>query len=470
MTTATVPTGWTSVLDVVRTEIKPQQFETWFVNLRCVEFGANLVQIGTPNEFYREWMDSHYRTVVSSACQRILGDSVAVEFIVTEASLEPTHHTPAESTPVETSTSSIPTLLRPQSQMETPAPPTQARHSLGDIPLNPNYLFSGFVVGPSNRLAHAASLAVTENPALSYNPLFLHGGVGLGKTHLLQAVCHQSLAQRPSFKVRYVSCEKFVNEYIDALKRGEPDTFRQLYRRVDMLLIDDIHFLSSKEALQEEFFHTFNALYNAQCQIILSSDSPPHEIPALQERLVSRFKWGLVAELEPPLYETKVVIIRRKAQARGRELPDAVVDLLANSLNSNIRELEGAVLKVIALASLQNHPVDLALCKSALRELVGPPSQIKISDIMSHVATHFHVKTADLQGKRRSKSIVKPRQLCMYLARTLTQMSLEEVGGHFGGRDHTTVLYAENKMRELIARDNNTRLLVDRLTRELQRG
>ncbi len=307
---------------------------------------------------------------------------------------------------------------------------------------------------------------MTENPATAYNPLFVHGGVGLGKSHLLQAVCHQLLTKNRGLRYVYLSCEAFVNEYIAALQRGEVDAFRQQYRHVDMLLIDDIHFLASKKALQEEFFHTFNALYNAQRQIILSSDSPPQEIPELEERLVSRFKWGLVAEVEPPHYETKVAIIRRKAQARCKELPDD----LATSLDSNIRELEGAVLKIIVLASLNNRPIDVALCKNALKELTGRSGHINITDIMTTVANHYHIKVADLQGKKRSKSITLPRQICMYLARQLTPMSLEEIGGHFGGRDHTTVLYAEDKIKKLRESDPELRQQLERLTRELQRN
>jgi chromosomal replication initiator protein len=346
------------------------------------------------------------------------------------------------------------------------APP----RTFGDIRLNPLYLFDQFVVGPSNRLAHAAALAVTENPALSYNPLFLHGGIGLGKTHLLQAACHSMLAKNPLLTVVYFSCEAFVNQYIASLQKGDPEAFRQRYRHVDVLLLDDIHFLASKKVMQEEFFHTFNTLYNAQKQIILSSDSPPQDIPDLEERLVSRFKWGLVAEIEPPHYETKVAIIKAKARARGKDLPDEVVDYLAKTLDTNIRELEGAVLKVIVLSGLHNQKIDLPLCHAAVRELTSRPGQVNLSDIMTSVATHFHLKVNDLLSKKRSKSIALPRQICMYLGRMLTHLSLEEIGGQFGGRDHTTVLYAEGKIRDLKEQDVEMRSLLERLSRELQRA
>jgi len=270
--------------------------------------------------------------------------------------------------------------------------------------------------------------------------------------------------------VVYLSCETFVNQYIAALQKGDPESFRQRYRHVDMLLIDDIHFLASKVAMQEEFFHTFNTLYNSQKQIILSSDSPPQDIPSLEARLVSRFKWGLVAELEPPHYETKVAIIKAKAKARGRDLPDDVVDYLANSLDSNIRELEGAVLKIIVLAGLQNQRIDIPLCRAAVKELTSRPGQVNLSDIMTSVATHFHLKVNDLLSKKRSKSVALPRQICMYLGRMLTPLSLEEIGGQIGGRDHTTVLYAEGKIRDLRDQSAEMRALLDRLTRELQRA
>ncbi|GIW71519.1 MAG: chromosomal replication initiator protein DnaA [Planctomycetota bacterium] len=470
---------WASVLQYVRAQIKPQQFDTWFPQLRCLEFDpAGHVRLATPNTFYKHWMERHYRELLTNAFEEVLGQSVAVEFVIEPPAAGNGCSASAPQTAAAPSPPAVQTPSSPASQPasnaefgpDTAPAPASSIAGTGDIPLNPHYTFDNFVVGPSNRLAHAAALAVTENPATQYNPLFLHGGVGLGKTHLLQAICHQLIAKNRSVRYVYLSCEAFVNEYIASLQRGEVDGFRQRYRHVDMLLIDDVHFLASKKALQEEFFHTFNALYNAQRQIILSSDSPPNEIQDLEERLVSRFRWGLVAEVEPPHYETKVAIIRRKAQARGKELPDDVVDFLATNLDSNIRELEGAVLKIIVLAGLQNRPIDLALCRSALKELTSRSGHVNISQIMNVVANHFHLKIADLQSRKRSKSLVLPRHICMYLARTLTPMSLEEVGGHFGGRDHTTVLHAESKIRELREQDPELRAQLDRLARELQRG
>ena len=334
--------------------------------------------------------------------------------------------------------------------------------------LNELYTFENFIVGSSNRLAHAASVAVAESPGLAYNPLFLHGSVGLGKTHLLQAICHALLRKPLRRSVLYLSCEAFTNDFVSALERGDLDRFRYRYRHVDVLVIDDIHFLAKTEKTQEEFFHTFNTLYNAKKQIILSSDAPPKEIPSLEERLVSRFKWGLVATIDPPALETRVAIVRTKARLRGHEFPADVVQFVAEHLTSNIRELEGAVVKLIAYGHLMGHPVDLPLAQEVLRDLVHAPARrVSIDSIVERVTLAFRVKLSDMQGKRRSKSISLPRQVCMSLARSLTDHSLEEIGGYFGGRDHTTVIAALERVKLLRGRDPSLAALIDRLGREL---
>ncbi|MFC1706469.1 chromosomal replication initiator protein DnaA [Planctomycetota bacterium] len=467
---------WALVLDYVRAHVKPQQFETWFQSLRLERLGSDGVVIVTPNTFYKRWMDNHYRDLLERACSEVLEGDANVVFTVGVSAGEPEQGVERsfDETGQEGDRSAG---VLPHASADLPSATTPRLLPLsnetsipGTLQLNPQYTFPQFVVGPSNRLAHAACLAVVENPAQVYNPLFLHGDVGLGKTHLLQAVSFGSLDKNPAIRIVYLSCEAFVNEYISALQGGELELFRNRYRNVDLLLIDDIHFLASKKALQEEFFHTFNALHTAQKQIILSSDASPHEIPDLEARLVSRFKWGLVAEVEPPQYETKAAIIRRKAKIRGKKLADEVVDYLATTLDSNIRELEGAVLKIIVMAGLQNQDIDVQLCKVGLKELTPRPGQVSITEIMSHVANHFHLKISDLQGKKRSKSIVLPRQICMYLGRSLTPCSLEELGGHFGGRDHTTVLYSEGRIRELMKRDPEMRTLLERFARELKRA
>lgn len=309
--------------------------------------------------------------------------------------------------------------------------------------INPDYAFENFVVGPENRLAHAAAVAVGDNPAKSYNPLFIHGGVGLGKTHLLQAVCLRILETRPTAALYYISCESFMTQFMEAVQSGEMTNFRHCFRDVDVLVVDDIHFLAKRDRTQEEFFHTFNTLYQASKQIVLSSDAPPGEIPDLEQRLVSRFKWGLVAKVEPPCYDTRVEILKSKARIRGLDLPDDVACYIAERINANIRELEGAITTLQIRASLDGRPIDLALAKFAMGENApAHQSVISIHTIIDAVTDFYHVKVTDLQSKRRQRSVAQPRQVCMYLARRLTRLSLEEIGGYFGGRDHTTVMHA----------------------------
>jgi chromosomal replication initiator protein len=331
-----------------------------------------------------------------------------------------------------------------------------------DVNLNPKYTFDNFVVGPCNRFAHAAAVGVGEAPGKAYNPFFLHGNVGLGKTHLLQSLCFALLERNPRTRILYLSCETFVNHFINALENGDLAKFRNKYRNVDLLVVDDIHLLANKDRTQEEFFHTFNTLYQSGKQIVLSSDSPPKDIPTLQERLVSRFKWGLVTEIEPPCYETRMAILKRKSRERGREIPDEVARLLAERVESNIRELEGAVVKLIGYSSLAGAPISVDLAREALRDLFekrkGQPS---MEEILAIVTEHFGVKLSELQSKRRTNAIALPRQIAMYLARQITRHSLEEIGGFFGGRDHSTVIYAVDKVAALIQEDEASRQLVD---------
>ena len=313
--------------------------------------------------------------------------------------------------------------------------------------LKPDYTFEQFVVGPCNRFAHAACRGVADRPAQNFNPLFLHGSVGLGKTHLMQAVCHHLLDKTPDLKIVFLSCEEFINHFISALQQGDVEKFRNRYRKADVLIIDDIQMLANKDRTQEEFFHTFNTLHNAHKQIVLSSDAPPEDIPDLQERLVSRFKWGLVAEIEPPCFETRVAILHSKAARLGLKLPDNVSKFIAENVESNVRELEGSLTRIQAMASLTNRPIDLGLA----HEIMGPDLRarnrpIHMDHILSVITSHYGVKLAELQSKRRTQSVVFPRQVAMFLARSLTSLSLEEVGGYFGGKDHSTVLYSVEKI------------------------
>jgi chromosomal replication initiator protein len=324
------------------------------------------------------------------------------------------------------------------------------------LPLNPDYIFDNFVTGPCNRLSHAAAIAVADQPGQAYNPLFVHGGVGLGKTHLLQAVSQKVLERNADARILYLSCDSFINQFILAVENGEMHQFRHRYRLVDLLVIDDIHFLAGHERTQEEFFHTFNTLYQQHKQIILSADCSPSEIPELEERLISRFNWGLVARIEKPCYETRLAILQKKARMRALTLPEDVLCYVASHVETNTRELEGAVTKIQGMAMLQHGKIDLDLAKAALGEAATPEQRlITIQQISELVTKYYNVRMSDLQSKRRHKSIAFPRQVCMFLARKHTRYSLEEIGGYFGGRDHTTVLHAVRTVNDDIKADRS---------------
>ena len=331
------------------------------------------------------------------------------------------------------------------------------------------YSFDTFVTGPCNRLAHAACMAVSESPGRTYNPLFLHGSVGLGKTHLLHATCRRVAEGTPNVNISILSCETFVNQFIEAVEHGELHDFRYRYRYADVLAVDDIQFLADHEQIQEEFFHTFNTIYQSQRQIILSCDRGPGQIPGLEERLVSRFQWGLVAQVGRPCYETRVAIVRKKARLRDIAMPEDVVCLIAGAIESNTRELEGAIAKVAMLAQVSDHPIDISLAEEALgTEPDAQRRQITIEDILNVVTGRFGVRLADLQSRKRSRSIAFPRQICMYLARALTRHSLEEIGGYFGGRDHTTVMHANKTIENLRTSDPQLQAILEHLIQELQ--
>lgn len=327
----------------------------------------------------------------------------------------------------------------------------------GAMPLSPDYAFENFITGPGNSLAHAAAVAVSDNPGSAYNPLFLHGGVGLGKTHLLQAICQRLLDSRPDLKILYLSCDAFINQFMNAVQSGDMNNFRYRYRHADVLVIDDIHFLKGRERTQEELFHTFNTLYQQKKQIILSADAPPNEVPELEDRLVSRFNWGLVAPIEKPCFDTRVAILRTKAKLRGLELSDEIIQYVAGRIDTNTRELEGAITKIQGLALISNQgqggdEIDLALARRALGDNGQPddPKRITIEAIIDAVVRYYGVKVSDLHSKKRNRSVAFPRQICMYLSRRHTRYSLEEVGGYFGGRDHTTVLHGVRTVKNLV--------------------
>jgi chromosomal replication initiator protein len=414
----------------------------WFTQLEPLALEHGLLEIEVPGHGEQQYCRKYATRLFTEAAQAATGRLVGVCFL-----------TNAEAAPAE-------------------APPEAAvgdgRAAVAAL-LTQGYSFDTFVTGPCNRLAQAACMAVSESPGRTYNPLFLHGSVGLGKTHLLHATCRRITERATNVNISILSCETFVNQFIEAVEQGQLHDFRYRYRYADVLAVDDIQFLADHEQIQEEFFHTFNTIYQSQRQIILSCDRGPGEIPDLEERLVSRFHWGLVAQVSRPCYETRVAIVRKKARLRGIAMPEDVVSLIAASIDSNTRELEGAISKVAMLAQVAECPINVALAEEALgAEPDGPRREITIEDILNVVTSRFSVRLADLQSKKRSRSIAFPRQICMYLARTLTRHSLEEIGGYFGGRDHTTVMHANKTIENQRASDPQLQSTLERLTQEIQ--
>ena len=434
----------------------------WFEQLELLSLDGGLMQIGVPNPVQENYLRKRCTEQFNDAAQAATGALVAVVFV------DPSH----ASRPSVYDTAGNNGRDAPEGAMTLDPPPTRTGIPLDsdngfgdDVLLSPDSTFEHFVTGPGNRLAYAASVAVARQPGLAYNPLFIHGGVGLGKTHLLQAVCQQILEANRDARICYLSCDSFVNRFLEAVKNGQMHNFRHRYRHVDLLLIDDIHFLANRERTQEEVFHTFNTLYQANKQIILSSDSSPNEIPQLEERLVSRFNWGLVARIDKPCYETRLAILRKKSQLRQFSMPDDVACYIASKIEANTRELEGAITKLQSLAMLRQVPVTLELAQEALGDEPAAPvmPQLSIQNIIDAVTSFYNVKLADLQSKRRHRSIVGPRQVCMYLARKRTRYSLEEIGGYFGGRDHTTVLHAINTIEQRIGGSAEFGAQIDRI-------
>ena len=428
---------WSALVAELRKRLRDGQYQHWFSQLVPLAVTPERVTLQVPNHFYKEWIETRYAEALHEAAGTATGAAPALELRIA-------------------------------------APAAMASDEEGhDLPgpaLNAEYTFDHFVVGPSNRLAHAASLAVAEAPGVAYNPLFMHGSVGLGKTHLLQAICHALRGTYPSLRILFLSSEQFVNEFVSALQHAALEQFRARHRSVDILILDDVQFFTRGEQTQEEFFHTFNTLYDSQKQIVVSSDRPPSEMEGLQERLISRFKWGLVARIDAPTLETRSAIIRTKSQMRGTPLPDDVVEYIAQHIATNIRELEGAVIKVVGYAGLTNRPLDLEVAAEALRDSIQTRPPIRIEDIQRAITRRFGVRLSDLQSKRRTRSIAYPRQVCMYLARELTGHSLEEIGGYFGGRDHTTVLYAADKIRQERADNADVERLLQEVEGELRNG
>jgi chromosomal replication initiator protein len=431
---------WQAALSNIQRQLVHHSFATWFRPLTLGTATGNRLQILLPNRFFKEWFEEHYLELLRSALEDLLFTRVEIELVV-----------PNEDAP-------------PPPPPQQPPPKRTARRSTSSSSLNAKYTFDSFVAGAGSQLAHAASLAVAEQISKAYNPFFVYGGVGLGKTHLLHAIGHHVLERENLVRVSYVSSEKFTNDLINAIRFDATTEFRNRYRSVDVLLIDDIQFIAGKERTQEEFFHTFNDLYNASKQIVLTSDSIPKEIPGLEERLRSRFEWGLIADIQPPDLETKAAILRKKAQAEGVQIPDEVSLFIATNVKSNVRELEGYLVRIVAYASLTNQAITLDLAREVLKELVNGDRTITIPRILEVVGDFYRIKEKELLSKSRHKSIVLPRQIAMFLCRTHTNASLPDIGTEFGGKDHSTVIHACTKIRELIARDEKFRKQLHDLT------
>lgn len=462
---------WTKLRSAIRGRIQPEQFETWFRRADLESVGEERLCIAVQNGFSRDWLNSYYRDVIEESAQQVLARKLKVEFRVDhELTIQPPIPGPEDDEPDgdeqdAQSLRATSRFLDSRSRKRDPGAGNSAPAGIvgglvrgSDVGLNPRYTFDNFVVGPCNRFCHAVSLGTAEAPGKTYNPLFLHGNVGLGKTHLLQSICFSLIENWADVRILFLSCETFVNHFISALENGDLQKFRDKYRNVDVLVVDDIHVLANKERTQEEFFHTFNSLYNAGKQIILSSDSPPKDIPTLQDRLVSRFKWGLVTEIEPPCYETRMAILRRKGRERGHELPDEVAHLIAERVDTNIRELEGTINKLYSFSNVTGQAITVEFAREVLTDLFtrrrGQPS---MDDIIEVVTSHYGVKLSELQSKKRTNQIAFPRQVAMYLARKITRHSLEEIGGFFGGRDHSTVLHAVRKLSKMVEQEEQTR-------------
>ncbi len=449
---------WRSVLSEIEKNLSKPSFETWLKSTRPLSFQDNTMVIEVPNNFTRDWLKNHYRKTITSAITKVSQFECEVVFVTAQDSdyfferstaasenIIKNHNLnnkPENNNTVANSNTSNCATLETNNEGK--------KRDLSSICswLNPKYTFHSFVIGSSNRLAHAASLAVAESPSKAYNPLFIYGGVGLGKTHLLHAIGHYLISHNISDQITYLSSEKFTNQFINSIRDNKTMEFRNKYRNSDILLIDDIQFLAGKEQTQEEFFHTFNALHENNKQIVISSDRPPKNIPTLEDRLRSRFEWGLITDIQSPDLETRVAILRKKSIREGITIPNDVLMYIAQKIESNIRELEGALIRITAYCSLEDKQVTIKLAEEALKDFLNSRKINNISpeDIISTTATYFNISPQDIKSKKRSHNISLPRQIAMYFCRELTDYSLPKIGHEFGGKDHTTVIHAHKKI------------------------
>jgi chromosomal replication initiator protein len=433
---------WNEVAGRLKGALNETTYRTWFAEAEGAELSDDAFVLGVPNDFTREWIEGHFLGLIGAAVRDVTGQERRVALSVTER---------------------IPVDM----PSPTEAAPTQAAAGVADSGMNPKYTFDLFVIGSSNRFAHAAALAVAEAPAQAYNPLFIYGGTGLGKTHLMQAIAQYVAEHSSDLSVRYVTSETFMNDFINSLRDKRIEGFKQRYRTYDLLLVDDVQFFEHKERIQEEFFHTFNSLYEAGSQIVMSSDRPPRDIATLEERLRSRFEWGLITDIQPPDLETRIAILRKKVKTDGIHVPDPqVLSFIASRISTNIRELEGALTRVVAFSSLTGRSLSVDLAEDVLKDVFpqGEAAEVSIRRIQELVSERFQLSMDELCGDKRSQNIVYPRQVAMYLSRELTDSSLPKIGKEFGGRDHTTVIHATSKIARLIREDRSVYNLVQELT------
>lgn len=436
---------WKDVLKVIKVELTEVSYNTWLKTIIPISMNNRKIVLAAPNDFTKGILEGRYLNLIKNAIKEVTKEDFAIQFII-PGDEQATNH----------------------NQNNTVVAETQENNQRSQ--LNPKYTFDTFVIGNSNRFAHAASLAVAEAPAQAYNPLFIYGGVGLGKTHLMHAIGHYILSQNPNSKVVYVSSEKFTNELINSIREYRNEEFRNKYRNIDVLLVDDIQFIAGKEGTQEEFFHTFNALHENNKQIIISSDRPPKEIPTLEDRLRSRFEWGLIADIQAPDLETRIAILRKKANIENIIVSDDVMLYIANNIKSNIRELEGALIRVVAYSSLTNRDITEELAQEALKDILSnsKPVEITVDLIKEVISKNFKIKLEDFQSKKRTRAIAFPRQIAMYLTRELTDLSLPKIGDEFGGRDHTTVIHACDKINGDMKSDEDLKRKIDDIITSLK--
>ena len=438
---------WEKTLNIIKSELSEVSFNTWIKSCQPISMSNTSIKISVPNSFTQDILNKRYKDLVANSIKAVCSKLYDIEFVILSDASDKENSKIKSDKPTRS-------IIVNDEMSST---------------LNPKYTFNSFVIGNSNRFAHAASLAVAEAPAKAYNPLFIYGGVGLGKTHLMHAIGHYILESNPNAKVVYVSSEKFTNELINAIKDDKNEEFRSKYRNVDVLLIDDIQFIAGKERTQEEFFHTFNALHDANKQIIISSDRPPKEIPTLEDRLRSRFEWGLIADIQVPDFETRMAILKKKADVENLNVANDVMGYIASKIKSNIRELEGALIRIIAYSSLTNREVSVDLATEALKDIISKKQgkHVTIDAIQDIVASYYNLRIEDLKSQRRTRSVAYPRQIAMYLSRKLTDMSLPKIGEEFGGRDHTTVIHAYEKISENLKTDDTLQHTVNNITKKL---